>query len=202
MVVLPFAGVLIGVLAIAVRAVLGSPVFFSQARAGFREQPITLVKFRTMLDLVDDEGVPLPDERRLTKLGKLLRASSLDELPSLWNVLRGDMSLVGPRPLFLHYVPRYSAEQRRRHEVRPGVTGWAQVNGRNALSWEEKFRLDGWYVDHVSFLLDVNILMRTVFSVFSRAGISASGHATMPEFLGTEATNAVDASGNPTNSGG
>jgi lipopolysaccharide/colanic/teichoic acid biosynthesis glycosyltransferase len=145
-----------------------------------------MIKFRTMRDALDADGRPLPDGERLTGLGKFLRASSLDELPELWNVLRGDMSLVGPRPLLMEYLPRYSAEQARRHEVKPGITGWAQVNGRNALSWEEKFRLDVWYVDHASLWLDLEIIALTLWKTIKRDGISQSGHATMPDFLGSE----------------
>lgn len=144
-----------------------------------------MIKFRTMTDGKDPSGALLPDAQRLTPFGQWLRATSLDELPELWNVLKGDMSLVGPRPLLMEYLPLYSAEQARRHEVRPGVTGWAQVNGRNAISWEEKFRLDVWYVDHRSMLLDVRILWLTVRKVFARDGISAAGEATMPKFTGS-----------------
>lgn len=172
-------------IAVAVRLSLGEPVFFVQLRPGRQGVPFRLVKFRTMREAVDAEHRPLPDENRLTGLGRFLRAASLDELPELWNVLRGDMSLVGPRPLLLEYLPLYSAEQARRHEVRPGITGWAQVNGRNALSWEEKFRLDVWYVDHASFMLDLRILALTFWQTIKRAGISQVGHATMPDFLGS-----------------
>src|SRR5436305_621829 len=144
-----------------------------------------MVKFRTMTDRRDAHGAPLPDDARLTSLGRFLRRSSLDELPELFNVLRGDMSLVGPRPLLMEYLPRYSAEQSRRHEVRPGITGWAQVNGRNALTWEEKFALDVWYVDHWSLWLDLKILWMTLIKVLKRDGVRAENHATMPEFMGT-----------------
>ena len=143
-----------------------------------------MVKFRTMRDATDSRGQPLPDEERLTKFGKLLRASSLDELPELWNVIRGEMSLVGPRPLLVEYLPLYSPRQARRHEVRPGITGWAQVNGRNAISWEERLEMDVWYVENRSFWLDLRILWMTVIKVFQREGISQDGHATMPHFEG------------------
>ncbi len=173
--------------AAAVRLGIGRPVLFRQRRPGLRGRPFELVKFRTMTDARDAEGRPLPDDQRLTGLGRLLRATSLDELPELWNVLRGDMSLVGPRPLLMEYLERYTPEQARRHEVRPGLTGWAAVNGRNALSWEEKFALDVWYVDHRSLTLDLQILARTVLAVVRREGISAEGSATMPAFMGTGA---------------
>jgi lipopolysaccharide/colanic/teichoic acid biosynthesis glycosyltransferase len=143
-----------------------------------------MIKFRTMRDAFDDMGQPLPDAQRLTGLGRFLRVSSLDELPELWNVLKGDMSLVGPRPLLMEYLPLYSTEQARRHKVRPGVTGWAQVNGRNAISWEEKFALDVWYVDHRSIWLDLKIIMLTIYKTLKREGISAQGEATMPKFIG------------------
>jgi sugar transferase EpsL len=171
-------------LAVLVRWKLGSPVFFRGQRPGYNGIPFALVKFRSMTDARDAEGHLLPDDQRLPPIGRLLRRSSMDELPELWNVLRGEMSLVGPRPLLMEYLPRYTAEQARRHEVRPGITGWAQVNGRNAISWEEKFKLDIWYVDHCSLWLDLKILALTVLQVFQRKGISAEGHATMPEFLG------------------
>ena len=167
-----------------VRARLGSPALFRQRRPGMDARPFTLLKFRTMTDAVDDDGRPLADAERMTPLGRLLRSTSLDELPTLWNVVRGDMSLVGPRPLLMQYLERYDPEQARRHEVRPGVTGWVQVNGRNALSWDEKFALDVWYVDHVSLLLDLRILLGTLGAVLARKGISAGGQATMPEFMG------------------
>jgi lipopolysaccharide/colanic/teichoic acid biosynthesis glycosyltransferase len=171
--------------ALAVRLRLGSPVLFRQERPGLHGRPFTMYKFRTMRDGVDAAGDPLPDEARLTPLGRFLRSTSLDELPELWSVLRGDMSLVGPRPLLMDYLPLYSAEQARRHEVRPGVTGWAQVNGRNALTWEEKFRLDVWYVDNQSFLLDLKIICLTLFKVIKSEGISQPGHATMERFMGS-----------------
>ena len=170
--------------AIAVRMSLGSPVIFKQQRPGKTERPFTLFKFRTMRDARDAQGAMLPDARRLTRLGAVLRATSLDELPELVNVLRGDMSLVGPRPLLMEYLPLYSPEQRRRHDVRPGVTGWAQVNGRNALTWREKFALDIEYVDHVSVGLDLRILLLTIVSVVRSEGISHSGHVTMQPFRG------------------
>lgn len=178
----------LGVVALGVRATMGRPVLFRQERAGFRGRPFILYKFRTMLDPSDPRARGPRDEDRLTRLGIFLRATSLDELPSLWNVVRGDLSLVGPRPLLMRYLPRYSPEQARRHEVPPGVTGWAQVNGRNALTWPEKFALDVWYVDHWSLWLDLKILAMTVVKVFRREGISAGGYATMPEFLGNETT--------------
>lgn len=173
------------VLAFVVRLTFGRPVFFRQTRPGQGGRPFQMVKFRTMRDAVDAHGDPLSDEQRLTRLGGFLRASSLDELPELWNVIKGDMSLVGPRPLLMEYLPLYSPEQARRHEVRPGITGWAQVNGRNSLSWEEKFRLDVWYVDHWSLWLDMRILWLTIRKVVLREGISAAGEATMPRFTGT-----------------
>ncbi|MGM3388270.1 sugar transferase [Stutzerimonas stutzeri] len=163
---------------------LGSPVLFRQVRPGFDGKPFEMVKFRTMRDAVDIQGKLLPDSERMTSLGSFLRASSLDELPELWNVLKGDMSLVGPRPLLMEYLPLYSPEQYRRHEVRPGVTGWAQINGRNALSWEEKFKLDVWYVDNQSFWLDLKIVFLTIKKVMLRDGISADGEVTMPKFTG------------------
>jgi lipopolysaccharide/colanic/teichoic acid biosynthesis glycosyltransferase len=169
----------------AVRVCLGKPVLFTQLRPGRHDIPFRLIKFRTMRDAVDAEGRPLPDEERLTSLGHWLRAASLDELPQLWNVLRGDMSLVGPRPLLMEYLPLYSPEQARRHEVRPGITGWAQVNGRNLLSWEEKFELDVWYVDHASLWLDLKIIALTAWKTLRRDGISQEGHATMPDFMGS-----------------
>lgn len=168
-----------------VRRKLGRPMFFRQMRPGLHGQPFQMVKFRTMTDTCGPDGQLLPDADRLTPFGRFLRASSLDELPELWNVLKGDMSLVGPRPLLMEYLPRYSVEQARRHEVRPGITGWAQVNGRNALSWEEKFKLDVWYVDHRSLWLDIKILWLTVRKVLVREGISGDGHATMSEFKGS-----------------
>ncbi len=171
--------------AAAVRMFLGKPVLFRQVRPGLEGKPFELVKFRTMLDARSETGAALADDQRLTRFGRLLRASSLDELPQLWNVLRGDMSLVGPRPLLVQYLPLYSAHQARRHEVRPGLTGWTQVKGRNSLSWEEKLDLDVWYVDNRTFLLDLWIIFMTAVRLIRPRGISAQGHATMPEFLGS-----------------
>ena len=173
------------ILAWAVRRKLGSPVFFRQVRPGLHGQPFEMVKFRTMTDERGADGALLPDLVRLTSFGRFLRATSLDELPELWNVLKGDMSLVGPRPLLMEYLPLYTPEQARRHAVRPGVTGWAQINGRNAISWEDKFRLDVWYVDNRSLWLDVKILWLTVKKVLVRDGISAAGEATMSKFTGS-----------------
>ena len=167
-----------------VRSKLGSPVLFRQVRPGLYGQTFEMVKFRTMTDERGPDGALLPDAQRLTPFGRFLRASSLDELPELWNVIKGEMSLVGPRPLLMGYLPLYTPEQARRHEVRPGITGWAQVNGRNAISWEDKFALDVWYVDHRSLWLDVRILWMTVKKVLVRDGISAAGEATMPRFTG------------------
>jgi sugar transferase EpsL len=172
------------VMGIAVRVSIGSPILFRQQRPGLGGVPFELLKFRTMANAIDAAGRPLPDEQRLTSLGRILRALSLDELPELLNVIAGDMSLVGPRPLLMQYLDRYSPTQARRHEVKPGITGWAQINGRNAISWEERFALDVWYVDHRSTLLDLRILMTTVRKVFRREGIAQPGHATMPEFTG------------------
>jgi lipopolysaccharide/colanic/teichoic acid biosynthesis glycosyltransferase len=174
----------LALLTLLVRAKLGSPVFFRQQRPGLNGRPFTLIKFRTMTDKRDAQGNLLPDAQRLTKFGKFLRTSSLDELPELWNVLKGEMSLVGPRPLLMQYLPLYTPEQARRHEVRPGITGWAQVNGRNALTWEEKFALDVWYVDNHTPWLDLKIIVRTIIKVLIRDGISEPGHATMNEFEG------------------
>ena len=175
----------IALVALLVRINLGKPVLFRQVRPGLHGQPFTLLKFRTMLDAADSNGSPLPDAERLTAFGQFLRRWSLDELPELYNVLRGDMSLVGPRPLLMEYLPLYTAEQARRHDVRPGLTGWAQVNGRNAISWDQKFAFDLWYVEHASLSLDFKILWLTVRNVFTRHGISAEGEATMPRFRGT-----------------
>lgn len=169
-----------------VRRKLGSPVFFTQIRPGLKVASFKMVKFRTMTDERGPDGKLLPDAQRLPDFGRWLRATSLDELPELWNVLKGEMSLVGPRPLLMQYLPLYSPEQARRHEVRPGVTGWAQVNGRNAISWEDKFKLDVWYVDNRSLWLDIKILWLTVKKVVVRDGISADGEATMPAFTGTQ----------------
>lgn len=169
-----------------IRKNLGEPVFFTQERPGKDGKPFKMIKFRSMRDAVDKDGNPLPDSERLTPFGKKLRATSLDELPELWNVLKGDMSLVGPRPLLMSYLPLYNEFQYRRHEMKPGVTGWAQVNGRNALSWDEKFAHDIWYIDHYSFWLDMKILFLTVKKVFIKEGISAEGEATMPYFTGND----------------
>lgn len=176
---------LMAALALLVRARLGSPVLFAQERPGLRGRPFRIWKFRTMSDARDASGETLPDERRLTPLGRFLRGASLDELPELFNVLRGDMSLVGPRPLLMEYLPLYTTEQARRHEVRPGITGWAQVNGRNAISWEEKFALDVWYVDNRSLPLDLRIMALTAAKVLAREGISQEGRATMERFTGS-----------------
>ena len=178
-----FAPVML-VVVLLVLLTMGRPVLFRQQRPGLRGKPFTLYKFRTMRDARTPSGELLPDALRLTKFGRWLRSTSLDELPELFNVLKGEMSLVGPRPLLMEYLPRYSPEQARRHEVKPGITGWAQVNGRNALSWEEKFRLDVWYVDHWNLWLDVKILLLTIWKVLKREGISAEGSATMPVFTG------------------
>lgn len=164
---------------------IGSPVFFTQLRPGLNNRPFKMIKFRTMLDERDVNGRLLPDSERLLPFGVLLRSTSFDELPELWNVLKGDMSLVGPRPLLMEYLPLYSKEQARRHEVKPGITGWAQVNGRNAISWEEKFELDVWYVDNQSLWLDLKILLLTVIRVSMRSNVSQSGHVTMDKFRGT-----------------
>ena len=169
-----------------VRRSMGSPIFFRQQRPGLNGQLFEMIKFRTMRDAWDVSGRPLPDDKRLTKFGQFLRSSSLDELPELMNVLKGEMSLVGPRPLLVEYLPLYSDLQARRHEVRPGITGWAQVNGRNSLSWEEKFDLDVWYVENKNFVLDLKILWMTVTKVLRRDGISAAGEATMPKFTGSK----------------
>jgi lipopolysaccharide/colanic/teichoic acid biosynthesis glycosyltransferase len=171
---------------VAVRAKLGSPVLFRQRRPGRDEELFELTKFRTMSNERDADGNLLPDDQRLGTLGELLRRTSLDELPTLWSVVRGEMSLVGPRPLLVRYLDRYTPEQRRRHEVRPGVTGWAQVNGRNAISWDEKFDLDVWYVENVSLRTDLAILFKTMRQVAGQRDISAEGHATMPEFMGSD----------------
>lgn len=169
-----------------IRIKLGEKVFFYQERPGRFGRSFIMIKFRTMIDAFDTEGNPLPDELRLSKFGKLLRSTSLDELPELINVFKGNMSLVGPRPLLMRYLTRYSSEQARRNEVKPGITGWAQVNGRNALEWEDKFKLDVWYVDHQSFCLDLKILLITAIKIFRRADIAHAGSANMPEFLGNQ----------------
>lgn len=174
------------VVAVLIRLKLGSPILFTQDRPGLNGNVFKMMKFRTMLDAKDKQGNLLPDDERMTPFGAFLRSTSLDELPGLFNVLKGDMSLVGPRPLLVQYLPLYSSEQARRHNVRPGITGWAQVNGRNAISWEQKFKLDVWYVDNQSFLLDIKILLLTVKKVFVREGISADGHVTIEPFKGSK----------------
>ena len=174
------------ILAYLIRKNLGAPVFFTQERPGKDGKPFKMIKFRSMRDAVDKDGNPLPDRERLTDFGKKLRATSLDELPELWNVLKGEMSLVGPRPLLMHYLSLYNDFQNRRHEMKPGVTGWAQVNGRNAISWDEKFAHDVWYIDNFSFWLDIKILFLTVKKIFVKEGISAEGEATMPYFTGNK----------------
>jgi lipopolysaccharide/colanic/teichoic acid biosynthesis glycosyltransferase len=181
----------VGIVAVPVLAIVSlllwmqqGKVLFRQLRPGLHGRPFTLYKLCTMTDARDASGQLLPDEQRLTKPGRMVRSLSLDELPQLWNVLRGDMSLIGPRPLLMEYLDRYTPEQARRHEVRPGITGWAQVNGRNAISWPEKFALDVWYVDHAGFLLDMRIIWMTIMRIVGRSGISAEGSATMPKFMG------------------
>jgi lipopolysaccharide/colanic/teichoic acid biosynthesis glycosyltransferase len=169
-------------IAVVIRLALGKPVLFTQVRPGRWGKPFTVIKFRTMRDACDIKGHALPDAQRMTGFGRFLRSSSLDELPELWNVLRGEMSLVGPRPLLMEYLPLYSSQQARRHDVRPGMTGWAQINGRNAISWSEKFNLDVWYVDNESFLLDLKILVLTIVRVFRRDGITATDNVTTPKF--------------------
>ena len=176
---------LIALLTLLVHWRLGSPVFFRQARAGLDGKPFDVVKFRSMTNACDEQGSLLPDKQRMTPFGRLLRGSSLDELPQLWSVIRGDMSLVGPRPLLVEYVDRYDSEQKLRLAAIPGITGWAQINGRNAISWEERFSFDIWYVKHVSFLLDVRILLKTALRLLLPRNVNAANHATMPEFLGT-----------------
>lgn len=181
----------IGVTALLIRSKLGSPVIFKQQRPGLHGKPFFVYKFRTMTDERDEQGELLPDSVRLTRFGQMLRKLSLDELPQLFNVLKGDISLVGPRPLLMEYLELYTPEQARRHEVRPGITGWAQVNGRNAISWEEKFKLDVWYVDHQSFWLDLKILFITVAKVFKSEGISQQGHVTIEKFTGTKSKEGI-----------
>ena len=176
----------LAIVALLVRVTVGLPIFFTQKRPGMNAKPFEMIKFRTMLDTIDKDGRPLPDSERITSVGNFLRNSSLDELPELWNVLKGDMSLVGPRPLLLEYLLLYSSEQALRHNVRPGITGWAQVNGRNAISWEEKFKYDVWYVENQSFWLDMKIIWMTIKKVLAREGISADGEATMPKFTGNK----------------
>jgi lipopolysaccharide/colanic/teichoic acid biosynthesis glycosyltransferase len=180
---------IIALAALAVRISMGRPIFFRQVRPGLNEQSFTMIKFRTMANTHDASGKLLSDGERLTRTGRFLRSTSLDELPELWNVLIGDMSLVGPRPLLTAYLGRYSPEQARRHHVRPGVTGWAQINGRNAISWDEKFRLDIWYVDNQSICLDIRILFKTALQVLRRNGINSAESATMPEFVGSNPLN-------------
>ncbi len=177
------------VIAYLIQKNLGSPVLFRQIRPGKDGKPFEMIKFRSMRDAVDKDGNPLPDNDRLTPFGKALRSTSLDELPELWNVLKGEMSLVGPRPLLMEYLPHYNKEQYRRHDVRPGLTGWAQVNGRNTLSWEDRFKLDVWYVDHRSLWLDVKILILTIKKVFIKEGITAEGEATIRKFTGSKDKN-------------
>ncbi len=172
----------IAVVAVLVRRSMGSPIFYNQVRPGLHGKPFRMWKFRTMTDARDSRGQLLADEQRLTRLGRFLRSTSIDELPELWNVLRGEMSLVGPRPLLMEYLEHYTPEEARRHDVQPGITGWAQINGRNTLSWEDKFRLDVWYTEHWSLLLDFRILFVTVWKVLRRDGINAETHATMPKF--------------------
>lgn len=196
--VLALAAPVVLVIALAIRASMGRPVLFRQVRPGLHGRLFCIYKFRTMTDARDAQGRLLPDGERLTLLGRFLRSTSLDELPQLWNVLRGEMSLVGPRPLLPEYLDRYTPEQARRHEVRPGITGWAQVNGRNATTWEERLRQDVWYVDNWSLWLDFKILWMTVVKVLRREGVSKEGHATMPEFMGTQSEAAMgDSKGTP-----
>jgi len=173
------------IIALAIFCTLGRPVFFRQHRPGYRGRPFWLVKFRTMSAARDSSGQPLSDDVRLTRLGRILRRTSLDELPELWNVVKGEMSLVGPRPLLMEYMDRYTPQQARRHEVKPGITGWAQINGRNALTWEQKFACDLWYVDQWTVWLDLRILLRTLWQISHRDDISFAGHATMPRFMGS-----------------
>jgi len=185
---LMFLAPLLVIVGLLVRFKLGSPVIFRQARPGCRGEPFQFLKFRSMTNARDAKGDLLPDAQRLTVFGKRLRTSSLDELPALWNVLKGEMSLVGPRPLLVRYLPLYNDRQARRHEVKPGVTGWAQIHGRNSISWEEKFELDVWYVDNQSFLLDLKILFMTLPAILMSRGIASAGHVTMPVFTGTPET--------------
>ena len=173
-------------IAVIIRLTMGKPIFFRQIRPGFHGKPFTIYKFRTMLNAYGKNGNLLPDKERLTRFGKFLRSTSLDELPELFNILKGEMSIVGPRPLLMQYLERYSPEQARRNEVRPGLTGWAQINGRNAITWEEKFRLDVWYVNNQSFRLDMKIIFMTILKVLKREGISQRGQATMEEFMGNK----------------
>lgn len=182
-------------LAVLIRVCLGAPIFFCQRRPGKQGVPFNMIKFRTMLNEQGTQGPSLTDAQRLTRLGRCLRATSLDELPGLWSVLKGEMSLVGPRPLLMEYLPLYTAEQNKRHQVRPGITGWAQVNGRNAISWEEKFRLDVWYVEHASFWLDIKILGMTLKKVLLKENIHAEGEATMFKFTGSDASESLSSGG-------
>jgi sugar transferase EpsL len=193
----PFVLPVATVVALVVRVQLGTPVLFRQVRPGYKSKPFMLLKFRTMNSACDEHGNLLSDEKRLTKLGVLLRSYSMDEIPQLWNVLKGEMSLVGPRPLLVEYLDRYTTEQARRHLVKPGITGWAQVNGRNAISWEQKFTLDTWYLDHWSLWLDLRIILITVFKIFRRHGISQARYATMPEFMGSTQTTASESGVGP-----
>lgn len=186
LVLLLFALPIIAVLALLVRTKMGSPVFFTQKRPGLSEKIFTVYKFRTMTNERDASGELLPDEVRLRGIGKFIRSSSLDELPQLFNVLKGDMSFIGPRPLLVEYLPLYNKTQKKRHDVLPGITGWAQVNGRNAISWEQKFEYDVWYVEHLSFWLDLKIIFLTILKVLKKEGISQAGNATMEKFLGTK----------------
>lgn len=186
MITLCFLWPIILVVALLIWLKLGSPILFKQTRPGLNGKPFVMLKFRSMLNAIDEKGNTLLDAQRLTRFGRILRSTSLDELPGLINVLKGDMSLVGPRPLLMEYLPLYSAEQARRHHVKPGITGWAQINGRNAISWEDKFKLDVWYVDNCTLWLDIKILFLTVKKVFVREGISAAGEATMSKFTGSE----------------
>lgn len=188
----------IAVVALTIRCLMGPPIFFQQERPGLLGMPFTLVKFRTMTDARSPSGAPLPDADRLTRLGRFLRRTSLDELPQLWNVLKGELSLVGPRPLLMRYLDRYTPFQMRRHEVKPGITGWAQVNGRNAITWEEKFALDVWYVDNWSLRLDARIILLTVARVFSGRGVTQAGKSTVDEFLGTSGSSDNIGIGTPT----
>ena len=182
--VLVFLLPILGLLAIVVYFRLGSPILFAQERPGYGGKPFTIYKFRTLKDSRDNSGNLLPDAERIDRFGSLLRSTSLDELPELWNVLMGDMSIVGPRPLLMEYLPLYSEQQARRHEVRPGITGWAQVRGRNSLGWDEKFQLDVWYVDNRTFILDLKIIWETIFTVLGRQGVTQEGHVTMERFRG------------------
>lgn len=177
------------VIAVLIRINFGSPIFFKHIRPGLHGKPFMIIKFRSMINAYDENGNLLPDKQRMTPLGNFLRSTSLDELPELWNVVKGEMSLVGPRPLLMRYIPRYNSEQMRRHDVLPGITGLAQINGRNAITWEEKFKYDVWYVDNWSLWLDIKILFATVLQIFKREGISHEGYATSPEFRGSSKLN-------------